>query len=910
MDEMVKRLRILYKKYRLLYVLLILQHFLLMCSNRQDQFVFVIPWDDSSDSITNLSYLIPKPAGRDGFVFVKDDGHLYTKGGRIRFWGVNMSFGACFPDKNDAGVIAKHLAKYGVNIVRFHHIDMKASPDGIWKTINPDREIDKVQLDKLDYFIYQLKENGIYTDLNLLVSRPFNPGEGLNENIAKIYTKVSERMTFNSRKTLLFFDDEINKLQNAYVEELLTHVNPYTGTNYADEPSIAFVEVLNECGLIQSYLSGYLNELPEYYGDILGKKWNKWLLDKYTKTDKIIEKWDIKNFTNSVNTIKGSEFSEWNLRFWEVNGDEKEVAVELAKETAPGRHSPLKFTVKAVNKPVLLLGRRDFIFKPGEAYKITFYIKTTKNRYIRLLLKEAGTHEILVDRLISLRSNWVKLGTKILHFDKEVFAELSIYDESAAPGDVLIANLTCNRAVPADDPRLYVIEEERIKILDAFKRSWISFQGEADWFSFLLSLEEKYWKRAISFLKKDIGIHYPIIGTRASVTTPTITTYMDIISDNQYWIHPLFTSAREWDPVYWFVPNDAMINYPKKSMIGQLASKKLYKKPFVVAEYNHPHPMTFQAEAFFILSAYAGLQDWDGIIIYAYSQEREEWGSESIRNYFDIGQNPVKLASFFPAALSFLRGDIRPALKKVVVPVDREKELHIIPLTAMVWKILDAESAGLNPLTALIHRVVINTGKEKIDDPDTVNKKTFTNEKNTYESDTRELLWDHSKIKRGVLRVNAERVKYLVGFTDGVYDFSGILIEPGERLQNGFCAISLSVINDDSFETASTIVITALGLVDNKESVWYEYPDKAVQFPPEGDLQITLQDKWGKFPTYVEGIRAEISIPLKNRKEVSVWALDSRGKRSGGVPVTVKNNYAIIKIGPRYKAVWYEVAIK
>ncbi len=74
------------------------------------------------------------PADR---VFVRD-GHFFTVGPdlrpgtaddrRIRFFGMNLAFGANFPVKEDAPRIAKRLRRLGVNLVRLHHMDSTIDP--------------------------------------------------------------------------------------------------------------------------------------------------------------------------------------------------------------------------------------------------------------------------------------------------------------------------------------------------------------------------------------------------------------------------------------------------------------------------------------------------------------------------------------------------------------------------------------------------------------------------------------------------------------------------------------------------------------------------------------------------------------------------------------------------------------
>lgn len=61
------------------------------------------------------------------------DGHFYRVGAdgqpatgddaRVRFFGVNLTFGANFPDPVEATVLARQLRKLGFNAVRLHHLD-------------------------------------------------------------------------------------------------------------------------------------------------------------------------------------------------------------------------------------------------------------------------------------------------------------------------------------------------------------------------------------------------------------------------------------------------------------------------------------------------------------------------------------------------------------------------------------------------------------------------------------------------------------------------------------------------------------------------------------------------------------------------------------------------------------------
>src|SRR5205814_10148042 len=77
--------------------------------------------------------LLDAPAGKDGFV-TQRDAHFCagSTDRRLRFFGVNICFGGCFPSHAQADAVAARLARFGVNAVRFHHLDNAPFPRGIF----------------------------------------------------------------------------------------------------------------------------------------------------------------------------------------------------------------------------------------------------------------------------------------------------------------------------------------------------------------------------------------------------------------------------------------------------------------------------------------------------------------------------------------------------------------------------------------------------------------------------------------------------------------------------------------------------------------------------------------------------------------------------------------------------------
>ena len=227
------------------------------------------------DSICNVAGLAGGPAGAKGFVSVGTGHYLDGAGKRRRFLATNATFGDAFPDQAMAPKIAARMAALGINCVRFHHMDNQYKPRGIWDAAFKDRQhLDAEQVDRLDWFIYQLKQNGLYADLNLHVSRQLGEADGV----------AAPAGMENYNKGVDNFNPRMIELQRNYARDLLTHVNPYIKTAYANEPAVAMVEINNENSLLSFAVGGRLN-LPEPYGSELAGYWCEWLKGQYKGTE-------------------------------------------------------------------------------------------------------------------------------------------------------------------------------------------------------------------------------------------------------------------------------------------------------------------------------------------------------------------------------------------------------------------------------------------------------------------------------------------------------------------------------------------------------------------------------------------------------------------------------------------------
>ena len=186
-------------------------------------------------------------AGSHGFLKTEGENFVFEDGTPVKFWGVNFNSAQNFPEHSHSEKVARRLARAGVNMVRLHQLDAEWASPNIFafkrgKRQEDSRTFDEESLERLDYLIYCLKNEGIYIYLDFLTYRRFRVGDGVENS----------ELLPEAGKPYCVFDRKMIELQKEYNRKLLTHVNKFTGVAYKDEPAIALAEVVNECDLLDA----------------------------------------------------------------------------------------------------------------------------------------------------------------------------------------------------------------------------------------------------------------------------------------------------------------------------------------------------------------------------------------------------------------------------------------------------------------------------------------------------------------------------------------------------------------------------------------------------------------------------------------------------------------------------------
>lgn len=833
-------------------------------------FPFVLPWDDASDNVTNVSNLLDAPAGKHGHIVVRGD-KLFAGDKRQKFFGVNMAFGANFPTHEDGEKVAARLARFGVNCVRFHHMDMFSAPTGIMA--NDMRSLDAGSLDRMDHFVAALKKHGVYANINLHVSRKYPDmpawpdAPGFDKGVDNFYPPMIDQ-------------------QRDYARRLLTHVNPYTTLSYAQDPAVAIVEINNENGLIGQWWNGALDAMPPAYADDLKAKWNAWLGKKYVDEAALRAAWGVGEEKLGEEILRNGDFADGG-RNWllEAHGTSKANAAKAND----GEGVTITVSRAGDQSWHVQFGQPQLKVSTGATYTVKLTgVKADKPRTISLALSQA--HE-----------PWAQLASVELPLtttatDHTLVLVPNASDDNArlifSPLGSAAATYTIGSVSLKAGGRVGLPNDATFGAIDLAQKKTLGGQTPAavrDWMAFLWETESNYWTSKQSFLKDDLGVKALIIGSATGFSPPAIQAQLDVVDGHAYWQHPHFP-GRSWDPANWVVGNESMAGVGNGGSLAHVATRRVFGKPYLVTEYNTAAPNTYGSETFLIANAYAAMQDWDGIFPFAYSHRTDDWRAGKISGFFDVDQHPTKMATFPVAAMMLLRGDVSTTDERVVADVSPEQAIDQATRSGS-WA--NTEALGVPARMMLEYPI----GMRVTDSPDKV-LRTFqqASPDGRIESRTKELTWDNAA-KR--MLVDAPRVKAYVGRTTTTGTQLGdVTFTLGPNRQN-WAAVTVTAIDGENFTAPGRLLITATGYAENTDMGWRN-ADKT-----------TVGRDWGKSPSLVEGINGSITLPVQAARVVGVYPLDERGNRREPILcATFADGKAAVLISADHKTIWYEVEIK
>jgi hypothetical protein len=314
---------------------------------------------DTVMNVTLVSYpkadlFTPSVRPRDGVYAHNLDGHLYYGDQRLRIWG-------CVRPQVPNVETADRIANMGFNAIRMWGPRANDAPKGISALIDdntgefvPSVRGDGSPLDEYDRFFAAAKRDGLFimatglTDIAHVTSKSeWLRGDGQNwTEWQKAMSSKPDDWTVNFMAAV---DDRLFRARQQQVKDYLTHVNPYTGKNYAHEEAIAIYELANENAHIKRTMEKGFDKWPSFFVSELQEHWNQWLTKRYHDDASLVGVWTKLEVNESLTTgtvklepvvahrdnysaQRGSDF----IRFLiEIDGSLNKRIEEYARSFAP-----------------------------------------------------------------------------------------------------------------------------------------------------------------------------------------------------------------------------------------------------------------------------------------------------------------------------------------------------------------------------------------------------------------------------------------------------------------------------------------------------------------------------------------------------------------------------------------------
>jgi hypothetical protein len=885
-------------------------------------FPFTIPWDDDSKTLIDGSNLLVDFPGQDpaaviearGFVRAGQDGHFYFEksGRRAKFWGVNFTFNADFPpcpdeplrageypDTHVADKVARHLAKLGVNVVRFHHMDFFAAPNGIFDPRffpNDTQHLDPGQLRRLDYLIYQLRRNGIYANLNLKVARHFGAGDGIADS-----AQFTGGLSFF--QGVSHFNARMIELQKDYARQLLMHRNPYTGLAYNEDPGILNVEIANEDSLFGSMLNdGGLNfvaeisgSLPRRYSEELDERWNRWLAARYGNHDRLRVAWKSDDpVVDGSDKMRNGGFengmSDWTVQ--QIPNAQASAAVETG--SGPDGSAALKVQVAAdgINWHVQAF-QNGHGMERGRFYEMTFWAKAAGSGEITIdVMKGAPPWQNYgLSKTFQVGTAWTRFSARFLANESDGVTVRPTFELGAKNNTVWIDQVEFRQSTPRDFDADENLDSGSIR---RPYRSQLSSYTEArirDLFRFYSELDESYFVEMRRFLKEDLELRSLVTGTAPwwdYLGDTAIQSKMDFIDGHYYWDHPFWVGVPAWSPTGWRIRNQPQIN-DLQDLAG-LAAQAVEGKPFTVSEYNYVFPNRYALEGPLLMALIANLQDWDAVYLFDYAGSTAAFDDAITTSFFSQSGNPVKSAQLPVAARIFILNQNISASNQLVIELTRD-ELAAGYARGLVNGASFLASKGLDRGYFLQSKIRIGNF-DRIDPVSIDAALTTTN----VTSSSGELRWDREDAQRSWMRVTARGVQGAIGFLKGrVVDLGDWSFQTGSDTPDHLAVLLQSGESGDIRESRRLIL-----------SVWTEHQNTDMVW---NDVQTSVENRWGRAPALVRPAKVDLAFKLP-ASAIRIHVLDEKGQRKGSVSGESVPGGARFQIDTgRDGTLWYEVEI-
>lgn len=821
-------------------------------------YAFYLPPDDST-SQTFLPEFPADPIGAGDELSVNNQGEFVIGSEPIRFWGVNITAAAAFPPKNKAGEIAARMRKMGINLVRFHHLDNPwAGNDGsIFINSQGTRNLNPVTLDRMMFFIAALKRNGIYVNMNLNVSRTFRTTDGV----------AGADSLADFGKAVTVYDPWLIFLQKEYADQVLSHVNPYTGLALKDDPVLGMVEIINE-NTVYGYWKGDRLQpivqggaLIQRHSDMLDDLWHDFLIAKYQDDAGLTAAWN--QGTSPVgqgNQIQNGDFESGNINTdWilELHSTANATMSTSTVDPYAGSQSAQVDVIQTTGTDWhLQFMQTGMSMEQDSVYALTFAAKSDANHTLSLgIMQHVSPYDWYGGTSFSLTSNWQTFtytftAPTTLQNDLRITFSFNNQVGSFWFDDISLGQPS-KEGLAADES----LAQGTVRRIPYSSRLTFTDQRVKDQAEFYIQIQRTFLQGMNSYLQDTIGISVPITGTNALVGPADAMHQQDLdyIDDHNYWGHPWFPNAA-WDPWDWQIPNQPALKDPEVSAMSNIFSGlAIANKPYTVSEYNHPFPNRYQVEMMPMLTAYASFHGADGLMLFEY-EGGTDWDTDIVDGFFSVQRNTALMSLMPSCAYAYRHGYIAEASSSHLIEYSPE----------FVWQSPFQDNSGRwgkwlpYPKTLALTHHIETVGYQGTAPPDL----------NALPSpSTTDFLTTSGEIRLqtdiGIHSTAAEGYASIAGFlADAPNTQVGDL-----RLVSAdeFGAVNWISLSGDSLLTAERSLLSISSRLQNTNMIW--------------DGTQTVHDDWGSPPTLMQPLELTLQLNVQ-ADSILVYPLDEMGQES------------------------------
>ena len=400
---------------------------------------------------------------------------------------------------------------------------------------------------------------------------------------------------------------------------------------------------------------------------------------------------------------------------------------------------------------------------------------------------------------------------------------------------------------------------------------------------FLFEIERSYYREMTDQLRA-IGLRAPITGTNQTFCPASVyaDAACDFMSRNNYWQHPNVHTK----PFFTF-RNLAVLNSRLARVdnpITEVASSSVAGKAMIVPEFNFPWPIEFRAECLLLMTAYACLQDWDGLLFFTYDPKQKTLAM------FGNQSDPVRWGQYPAAAIMFHRHDVSAARRTVLVNYSEKDAFTGGPSHSGREFSPYRDLAYVSKVRNVYPETPSQTGGEVVQgagyrSPAAGDSRTT---EDALKSDTGELSLDSRK---GLFTLDTPRSKAVAGVLGqaGQIELGGVKL----RSTTPFAAVMVTSLDGAPLASSRRLLVTAVARAENT-SQGFANNKKAVPEP-------------GWLPVLAEPVQGELILSVAGPAEV--YPLDETGKRRAALPSVSSGGVLTLKLDA-IQSPWCEVVVK